>query len=444
MQTIAETWAPLFFLHLLEVSLFTILVWILDRSLRMPTRVRYLLWVLALAKTFIPPIVAVPNLIRDTIPYSELTGGPQSPVWVGDGPVHSLAEPLVLSAWIVWVVLLSSAVLWRNLHLRHQLYSGGVTSIRSTLIRRLLVGCQVDVFTTSAVQSPLLVGLLYPRLYLPDSWETWPEEHTRVIISHEANHIQNRDQFVLLLQTISVILFGLNPFVWLIHRRLTYLRELRCDEAAILETGVHPVHYSELLYQFVEGRPLRPIPVLTGTFFSENPRAVLKRFGSILRLPERDALRSKLWHHATLALLSLAILPLSMGDSLSFLDLVPAKPDLTPTRNRWQRILPPLTETWLDEPLPFYTVEEKPVLLEAPSPAYPMAAQMAGLEGHVFLSFDVDTTGSVSAVKVLEGSSIFTQSAVDAASRFLFRPARHGGRLVASRVTMPISFKLTR
>ena len=58
--TLAEAWWPLYATHMIEVSLFILLVWAVDRWLTLETRLRYALYLLALAKVFVPPVLAIP------------------------------------------------------------------------------------------------------------------------------------------------------------------------------------------------------------------------------------------------------------------------------------------------------------------------------------------------------------------------------------------------
>ena len=59
----------------------------------------------------------------------------------------------------------------------------------------------------------------------------------------------------------------------------------------------------------------------------------------------------------------------------------------------------------------------------AVQPNYPQAARNRGLEGHVIVSFDVTEIGTVINVVVLESSSrLFNKSAINAVTRFRFKP----------------------
>ena len=92
--------------------------------------------------------------------------------------------------------------------------------------------------------------------------------------------------------------------------------------------------------------------------------------------------------------------------------------------------------------LEFYMVEVKPKLLDDVKLVYPKEAIRDSLEGKVFLKFMVNLDGSVSDVRVLRGTEVFRQAAIDAVSQVRFKPAEHNGEPVAIWMTQPITFRL--
>jgi periplasmic protein TonB len=83
---------------------------------------------------------------------------------------------------------------------------------------------------------------------------------------------------------------------------------------------------------------------------------------------------------------------------------------------------------------------------ENPAPTYPLAARRLGLEGVVLLTVMVGPDGRPLDVSVerSSGHAVLDESAVDTVrSRWRFVPARRDGAPIASRVTVPIRFKLT-
>jgi protein TonB len=78
------------------------------------------------------------------------------------------------------------------------------------------------------------------------------------------------------------------------------------------------------------------------------------------------------------------------------------------------------------------------------SPIYPPRAAARGLEGYVVIEYTVSRSGTVRDIVVIESSSsLFEQSALEAATRFKYKPRIVGGEAVAvSGVRTIIRFKL--
>lgn len=79
-----------------------------------------------------------------------------------------------------------------------------------------------------------------------------------------------------------------------------------------------------------------------------------------------------------------------------------------------------------------------------PRPTYPWRARVRGEEGVVLLSVLVNEQGGVSEVRVIasSGSSSLDEAATSAVKAWRFQPGRRGTQAVASRVQVPIRFRL--
>lgn len=76
--------------------------------------------------------------------------------------------------------------------------------------------------------------------------------------------------------------------------------------------------------------------------------------------------------------------------------------------------------------------------------SYPKQAQRTGMEGTVIVRFVVNTNGSIQDVEVARSAyPALDQAAMDVILNSpAWKPARHNGRAVRSRMTIPIKFKL--
>jgi protein TonB len=77
-------------------------------------------------------------------------------------------------------------------------------------------------------------------------------------------------------------------------------------------------------------------------------------------------------------------------------------------------------------------------------PVYPFEMRRAGITGQVVVAFIVDSKGNVREAYSLKSSHReFEQAAVQAVSKWRFRPGQKGGRAVNTRMNVPIVFNIT-
>lgn len=75
---------------------------------------------------------------------------------------------------------------------------------------------------------------------------------------------------------------------------------------------------------------------------------------------------------------------------------------------------------------------------------YPKQARKAGIEGRVLVSFVVKSDGSVSAIEVTEGigGGCDAEAVRMVENSGVWTPGKQGGEAVATRMVLPIQFKL--
>jgi beta-lactamase regulating signal transducer with metallopeptidase domain len=90
----------------------------------------------------------------------------------------------------------------------------------------------------TAVDGPLLVGLLRPRILVPRVLvETLDTAALRGIVLHEVAHIRRGDLWLALIQRVILVVFWWSPFLRLIAARLDVAREMACDARAAQACG---------------------------------------------------------------------------------------------------------------------------------------------------------------------------------------------------------------
>ena len=459
---LAEAWWPLYAVHFVEVSLFILLVWAVDRWMTLDTRLRYVLYLLALAKVFVPPFYAI--LLPEFLTFLYPAPSYSVPEHIYVDPVYSdvvyvVPEPppplafYLFCLWGVSVVVWTGVMLWKNAAF-HRALSLAVPVDLAREVGSLSGTRDMKVYAKASLRSPLLVGIVKPRLYLPSHWSSWSSEELRGVVAHELAHRDNRDIWVLIFQGIAMALFCVNPLVWLLNRRLTFLRELRCDEAVLRETNLTPAEYGRLLFGFVDRRP-----ALSALYFNERGTALKKRLEYVLNFKDDSVKRSR-WQLAIPILIGLAIVPFSIREAytqdegdLEVMELAEyerklesasgQQSTLSASGNADSREFMGLTE--VEEKIEKKPeVSRKAVLINDARPGfivYPEKAIRDQIEGTVSLRFLINVDGSVSDVRIFKGPEIFHQTAIEAVSQWRFKPAKHDGKAMPAWMAQQFKFE---
>ncbi|WP_260706735.1 M56 family metallopeptidase [Edaphobacter flagellatus] len=105
---------------------------------------------------------------------------------------------------------------------------------RSLLMRN---GKAIELCASEDVDSPSVAGFASPRILLPTGLiEQLSQRDLEQIVLHEMEHLRRRDDWMNLLQKVSLMLFPLNPAMSWAERRMCVERELACDDCVLQAT----------------------------------------------------------------------------------------------------------------------------------------------------------------------------------------------------------------
>jgi beta-lactamase regulating signal transducer with metallopeptidase domain len=140
----------------------------------------------------------------------------------------------------------------------------------------------VEICTSGDVDRPSVIGFFSPRILVPDELlAELPAAELEQVVLHEAGHLRRRDDWMNLLQKVSLVLVPLNPVLMWVERRLCLERELACDEDVLRLTKA-PKAYATCLTNLAEHRLGRRAAALSlGAW--EKRSELARRVHSILR-----------------------------------------------------------------------------------------------------------------------------------------------------------------
>ncbi len=151
------------------------------------------------------------------------------------------AENMVQYLWMVWlgialILLIRKITIYQSFE---KYVRAGQEEIADIVLldglaqigEQIGVTRPVELYRNRLISSPLLLGLLHPRVILPTA--ELPEADFQYTIQHELTHCKRWDILYKWLVQLTVCVHWFNPLVWLMGREIERACELSCDEAVI-------------------------------------------------------------------------------------------------------------------------------------------------------------------------------------------------------------------
>ena len=287
---------------------------------RVPAGTRSSLWTAVLVLIVLLPAVslALPHVAK------------------GHGRAVHLASDWSLGLLCFWAMLslfraiqlsLSAVRLWALAR------SAKPVEVDATIAPLLKVGSRnVKLCTSKQVDRPSVVGFFRPRILLsPDLLKSLSQPELEQIVLHEMEHLRRGDQWTNLLQHLSLVLLPWNPAVLWLNRRLSFERELACDDRVMRATKARKT-YAACLVRLAEDSMLRRGLSLTlgalGAFESRARESELvTRVRRILTVTEPGTGSKSLWAATAAVLVGAVGLSVFLAQSPRLIDF--ATPPMT-------------------------------------------------------------------------------------------------------------------
>lgn len=310
-----------------------------------------------------------------------------------------------------------------------------VQATTNHLAESLGVSRPVRALLSSKAVVPVTLGGPRPTILLPEDVAE-KKNALRVTLVHECIHIRRYDDVAHVAERFVAAVFAIHPLVRRLCRHIAEARERACDAAVLNEDRTAASTYARLLAAFAERPPSGRLGTLA---LSETESSLTNRLAA-MRSSVSSLLSSPLALGSTL---------LGLGLVLTF-GVVACSDSMGPSIQTSPE--PPSTEQSSSsdavEGEVYMVVEDRPKLvggMEALREAvtYPKFAEMAGIEGRVFVQFIVDEQGNVQNPKVTRGvHKLLNEAAIEAVKQQEFEPGKQRGKPVKVQMSMPVTFKL--
>ena len=149
-----------------------------------------------------------------------------------------------------------------------------------------LPGRKPSLYICRALKTPLLCGVLHPRIILPA--RPYDEELLTNILRHELMHFHRRDTLYKWVTVAILSLHWFNPLSWLIRREISRSCELSCDEMLLRSMNREEKQsYGNTLLNMAASSSL-PVGVVATTFSTEK-RNLKERLEQIMNYKKSGA-----------------------------------------------------------------------------------------------------------------------------------------------------------
>ncbi|MDE7061808.1 MAG: BlaR1 family beta-lactam sensor/signal transducer [Lachnospiraceae bacterium] len=198
--------------------------------------------------------------------------------WINDFTLSVNSETPSIAGYIlsgIWIVGMLAMILFvMKSALRLHALKKSALPLQDQEVRRLYHHClkemgiqrEIPVYSTAFLQSPFIVGLLKPCIYLPIHLiSDYSESEMRYMLLHELQHYKHKDALASYQMNLTVVIYWFHPLVWYALKEMRNDREIACDTSVLkmLDEDTY-ADYGNTLINFAEKVSLTPFPFAAG------------------------------------------------------------------------------------------------------------------------------------------------------------------------------------
>lgn len=259
-------------------------------------RVQYNLWFLVLIPLMVPFIPFRPvrfqqffswlnaffsNHISGVNTASETTAATPhytAANWINDFSISvnkdtpSILNYLFVGIWLIGILAMIILVVKSRIRLYRleqsalPLQNQKIHKLFETCMHEMDLHKNVSIYSTAFLKSPIIVGLISPRIYMPIHLITdCSRTDIRYMLLHELQHYKHKDALVNYFINLAGVLYWFHPLVWYAIKEIKNDREIACDSSVLqmLDEDEY-TEYGNTLINFAEKISLSPLSFTTG------------------------------------------------------------------------------------------------------------------------------------------------------------------------------------
>lgn len=199
----------------------------------------------------------------------------------------SAAGSVLFAVWAAGVLFMLILVIRSSLKLRalkesaRTLQNAEVLSLYRRCLKEAGIKKAVPVYSAAFLQSPVIAGLVRPRIYVPlDLILDFHERDMRYMLLHELQHYKHKDNLSNYLANLATVFYWFNPLIWYAVKEMRNDREIACDTSVLelLEEDSYQ-DYGHTLLDLAGKLARQPFPFAAGV--SGNMKQMKRRILNI-------------------------------------------------------------------------------------------------------------------------------------------------------------------
>ena len=185
-----------------------------------------------------------------------------------DNKTLSIIGYLLFFLWIIGIFIMMILTTKSFLHLYTLeksallLQNREVSKLYHHCLKEMNIDRNIPIYSTAFLKSPIIVGILKPRIYLPIHLiSDYKESEMRYILLHELQHYKHKDAIANYLINLTKIIYWFHPLVLYALKEMRNDREIACDTSVLemLEEDDYE-EYGNTLINFAEKISLTSFP----------------------------------------------------------------------------------------------------------------------------------------------------------------------------------------
>jgi beta-lactamase regulating signal transducer with metallopeptidase domain len=193
---------------------------------------------------------------------------------MGQSGQTAMSDKTDLSEWMIFLYPLGVGIVLLYNLLTYQLFC--IRLKRSATLTP--ISSPVPIYQSKLAQTPMLVGIFQPKIYLPK--REFTKSQLKGVLSHEMVHYRRKDILIKWLSVLTCAVHWFNPIVWLTRREISRACELSCDEAVItgLDAAGRQMYGDTLILVAADDHRVRPTLAM-----GEDKRELKERLANIMK-----------------------------------------------------------------------------------------------------------------------------------------------------------------